>query len=45
MKRSYLAFLTNAEGYDEATLDKVAAALHEFETALSFRSFKAFHRD
>lgn len=45
IKRAYFAYLTNAEGYDEATLDKVAGALHEMETALGFKPFKAFHRE
>lgn len=34
-----------AKGQDESSLDKVAAALLEFEEAVGFKSFKAFHRD
>ena len=45
VKRDYLAFLKQAEGNDEATLDKVAASLLTFEEALGFKPFKAFHRD
>lgn len=45
VKRRYLEYLREAKGQDEASLDKVAAALLDFETALGFKSFKAFHRD
>jgi hypothetical protein len=45
IKREYLSWLKEAKGQDEASLDKVAAALWGFEQALSFASFKAFHRD
>ena len=45
LKREYLGYLREAEGYDEATLDKVSASLLIFEEALGFKSFKAFHRD
>ena len=45
MKRAYLAYLGEADGRDEATLDKTAAALLMFEEALGFKPFKAFHRD
>lgn len=45
MKRAYLAFLGEADGRDEATLDKAAAALRMFEEAMGFKPFKAFHRD
>ncbi|MEM1360409.1 MAG: hypothetical protein AAGF94_01680 [Pseudomonadota bacterium] len=45
IKRAYLIFLREAKGQDESSLDKVAAALLDFETAISFRSFKAFHRE
>ena len=44
-KRQYLTFLKEAKGQDEASLDKVAAALLDFEEALGFKPFKAFHRD
>jgi len=45
VKRDYIEFLRNAEGYDEASLDKVRAALRDFEEATGFKSFKTFHRD
>ncbi len=45
IKREYLTFLREAKGQDEASLDKVAAALLDFETALDFKPFKSFHRD
>ena len=45
LKRDYLGYLRDAEGYDEATLDKVAASLLTFEEALDFKPFKAFHRE
>lgn len=45
VKREYLDWLTDAEGRDTATLDKVAASLVMFEEALGFKPFKAFHRD
>ena len=45
IKRQYLIFLKEAKGQDEASLDKVAAALRDFEEALGFKPFRAFHRD
>ncbi|MEM7493483.1 MAG: site-specific integrase [Pseudomonadota bacterium] len=45
LKRDYLGYLKDAEGYDEATRDKVAASLLMFEEALGFKAFKVFHRD
>lgn len=45
VKRRYLDYLKQADGHDEATLDKVAAALRDFEEALGFAPFKRFHRD
>jgi integrase len=45
IKRQFLDYLKHAEGKDEATLDKVAAALVDFETALGFADFKTFNRD
>jgi integrase len=44
-KHQYLTFLKEAKGQDEVSLDKVAAALLDFEAALDFKPFKAFHRD
>jgi len=37
IKRQYLTFLKEAKGQDEASLDKVAAALLDFEEALGFK--------
>lgn len=45
LKRDYLGYLKQAEGYDEATLDKVASSLLIFEEALGFKPFKTFHRE
>lgn len=45
LKREYLSYLREAEGYDEATLDKVSASLLIFDEALGFKPFKSFHRD
>ena len=45
LKHEYLGCLRNADGKDEATLDKVAASLLIFEEAVDFNSFKSFHRD
>jgi len=45
IKREYLTFLREAKGQDETSLDKVSAALLDFEQAISFKSFKAFNRD
>jgi integrase/recombinase XerD len=45
IKRQYLSFLKEAKGQDETSLDKVAAALRDFEDALDYRPFKAFHRE
>ena|SRR5262249_5647664 len=43
IKRAYFAYLTEAKGVSEATLDGVAKALNRFETYTKFRDFKAFH--
>jgi integrase len=43
MKRRYLAFLKDAEGHSEPTLDVVAKALSRFEEYTRHRSFKTFH--
>lgn len=44
-KRDYRAFLRNAGGRSEATLDMVAAAIHRFEEFNRYRSFKSFRRE
>lgn len=44
MKHKYLDHLKQAKGRDEKTLDKVAAALSEFEKAIGGKDFKQFNR-
>lgn len=44
-KRAYFAFLREAHGRDEATVDRVAASLARFEASTRARSFKSFHRE
>ncbi len=44
MRHKYLDYLKQAKGRDEKTLDKVAAALSEFETAIAGKDFKRFDR-
>ncbi|PNG25621.1 tyrosine-type recombinase/integrase [Methylocella silvestris] len=43
IKREYFAFLKDAKGRSEASLDGVAKALDRFETYTRRRDFKAFH--
>src|SRR5437660_1378443 len=43
IKRAYFAYLAEAKGFSEATLDAMAKALNRFETYTRFRDFKAFH--
>ncbi|HEX5006425.1 MAG TPA: tyrosine-type recombinase/integrase [Hyphomonadaceae bacterium] len=45
IKRAHLAFLKEAKGQDEKSLDKVATAVLDFEEAIGFKPFKAFHRN
>lgn len=45
IKHRYLGFLKDAKGRDEKTIDKVAAALTEFEAAVGCKDFRRFHRD
>lgn len=44
VKHKYLDYLKQAKGRDEKTLDKVAAAISEFEKAIGGKDFKQFHR-
>jgi integrase len=44
MKHKYLDYLKQAKGRDEKTLDKVAAALGDFERSIGGKDFKQFHR-
>jgi integrase/recombinase XerD len=43
VKRKYLAFLKQAKGQSEDSVDAVAKALARFEAATRYRDFKAFH--
>lgn len=45
IKREYFAFLKEAKGRDEATLDRVAMSLARFEDSIRRRDFKRFHRE
>jgi integrase len=42
IKRQYLDYLKEANGYSEASLDGVAKALNRFEAYTRYRDFKAF---
>ena len=43
IKRKYFAFLKEATGHSEPTVDAAAKALNRFETYSKFRDFKTFH--
>lgn len=43
IKRKYLAYLKEAQGHSEPTMDAVAKALHRFEGYTRFRDFRTFH--
>jgi integrase len=43
IKRQYFAYLKEAYGYSEATVDAVAKALDRFESDTRRRDFKAYH--
>ena len=43
IKRDYFTYLKEAKRYSEASLDKVAAALHSFEAYTRFKDFRSFH--
>ena len=45
IKRDYLAYLKEAKGRDEATIDRVAASLARFEGSTGRKDFKRFHRE
>ena len=45
IKRNYFAYLKEALGRDEATIDGVAKALARFEESTTARDFKRFHRE
>ncbi|WP_374305417.1 hypothetical protein [Methylocella sp.] len=44
-KRAYFAFLREAHGRDETTIDRVAASLARFEASTKARDFARFHRE
>ncbi len=43
IKRKYFAFLKEAKGHNESTVDAAAKALNRFEVYTKYRDFKAFH--
>jgi len=43
IKRKYLAFLKQAKGQSEDSVDAVAKVLARFEAANRYRDFKVFH--
>lgn len=43
IKRQYFAFLKEAKGHNESTVNAAAKALKRFEVHTKFRDFKAFH--
>ncbi|MEO7602481.1 MAG: tyrosine-type recombinase/integrase [Sphingomicrobium sp.] len=45
IKRDYFAYLKEARGRDEATIDGVAKSLARFEASTNGRDFKRFHRE
>lgn len=44
-KRAYFAYLREAHGHDDATIDRVAASIARFEASTRARDFKRFHRE
>src|SRR6478609_5155915 len=43
MKRQYFAYLAEAQGHSEQTIDAVAKAIARFEEYTKWRDFKRFH--
>jgi len=43
MKRQYFAYLTEAQGHGEQTIDAVAKAIARFEAYTRYKDFKTFH--
>ena len=43
MKRQYFAYLAEAQGHSEQSIDGVAKAISRFETYTRYKDFKAFH--
>ena len=44
IKREYFGYLKAARGRDEATIDRVAASLANFEDSTRHKGFDRFHR-
>ena len=45
IKRNYFAYLKEAKGRDDVTIDGVAKSLARFEESTKWRDFKRFHRE
>src|SRR5215203_5567749 len=43
MKRQYFAYLAEAQGHSEQTIDAVAKAIARFEAYTRYKDFKTFH--
>jgi len=43
MKRQYFAYLADAQGHSEQSIDAVAKAISRFEAYTRYKDFKAFH--
>ena len=43
MKRHYFAYLAEAQGHSEQTIDAVAKAIARFEAYTRYKDFKTFH--
>ena len=43
MKRQYFAYLAEAQGHSEQSIDAVAKAISRFEAYTRYKDFKAFH--
>jgi site-specific recombinase XerD len=43
MKRQYFAYLADAQGHSEQTIDAVAKAIARFEAYIRYKDFKTFH--
>ena len=45
IKHDYAAYLRNAKGQDDASIDKTRAAIRRFEESTKFKPFKKFNRN
>jgi len=43
MKRQYFAYLAEAQGHSEPSIDAVAKAIARFEAYTRYKDFKTFH--